>query len=64
MSESTLKNTVVRQSWENPKREGWQLGRERREAGDPGLLGEPLAQRIAAPAPNVHLPTKSLGTLD
>jgi hypothetical protein len=65
MSESTLKNTVVNQSWENAKRAGWQLAREHRVAGDPGLFGEPLPEVAKAePARDVHFQSKSLGTTE
>jgi hypothetical protein len=65
MSESTLKNTVVNQSWENVQRTGWRLARERRTAGDPGLFGEPLPEvaRVRA-SQDVHFPSKSLGTTE
>jgi hypothetical protein len=65
MSESTLKTTVVSQSWQNARKGGWQLSRERRVDGDPGLFGEPRPlPRAAAPRRDVHYPSKSLGSVE
>lgn len=64
MSEATLKTTVVKQLWENERKRGWQLAREQRVAGDPGLFGEPLPPlRPAEPPRDVQFPSKSLGSL-
>jgi hypothetical protein len=65
MSESTLKNTLVAQSWRNTQRGGWQLAREHRLAGDPGLFGEPLPEVANTEPPrDVYFPSKSLGTTE
>jgi hypothetical protein len=63
MSEGTLRSTTVSQTWKNPNYDGWQLHREHRVQGDPGLFGEPLPTGAAAPPRDVHFPTKSLGTV-
>lgn len=65
MSESTLKSTLVNQSWQGAHRGGWQLAREHRVSGDVGLFGEPLPALAATePVRDVHYPSKSLGTVE
>jgi hypothetical protein len=55
--EGTLHTTRVRQEWcdtDGP----WLLVRERRDSGDIGLFGEPIAQLDPEPRPDVQFPTR------
>lgn len=60
--EGVLRNTSVLQNWENPEARGWRLQREKRIGGDLGLFGETVPRAVEATRPDVHFPTRSLGT--
>ena len=62
MAESSLRNTTLKQSWENRERGGWKLVRERRVAGASGLFGERASRPHARPRQDVHFPSKTLGS--
>jgi hypothetical protein len=62
MDEGVLRNTAVRQQWENPEFGGWRLEREQRSSGDLGLFGETIPQAPGGAPRDVHFPTRSLGT--
>jgi len=57
-NEGTMRATRVEQHWKDDA--GWHLVRERRVAGDLGLLGEPLPETTAAPAPDKHFATRTI----
>jgi hypothetical protein len=57
IDESSLRKTRVAQLWHD--KNGWQLVREHRVAGDVGLFGE-RARTKAAPRPDIHLPSRTI----
>lgn len=57
-NEGTMRATRVEQHWKEDA--GWHLVRERRIAGDIGLLGEPLPENDAAPAPDKQFATRTI----
>ena len=56
--EGTMRATRVEQHWKDDA--GWHLVRERRIAGDVGLLGEPVPERSKAAAPDRHFATRTI----
>jgi hypothetical protein len=56
--EGTMRATRIEQHWQNDA--GWHLVRERRIAGDIGLLGEPVPERPKAAAPDRHFATRTI----
>ncbi len=56
-TEGTMRATRVEQTWKDDA--GWHLVRERRVAGDIGLLGEPVPAP-APPAPDKHFATRTI----
>jgi hypothetical protein len=63
MSESTLRNTVIEQTWKNSDEDGgWKLYRERHVSGDLGLFGEAVKARPHTPPQDVHFPTRTLSS--
>lgn len=60
--ESVLRNTRLAQRWEDRGKGGWMLVREKRVAGDMGLLGDAVANETAekAPSGDVHFPSKTI----
>ncbi len=58
IEEGSLKMTRVAQRWED--REGWQLVRERRAAGDVGLFGEAVVVLKPEPRGDVHFPSRTI----
>jgi hypothetical protein len=60
MSEGTLRNTRVEQTWSNEEEGGWRLVRERRVAGDVGLFGERVTVLHEAPRGDVHFPSRTI----
>jgi hypothetical protein len=59
MNEGLLRSTRVQQDWQNSG-SGWELGGERRFAGDIGLLGENVVVLHPEAASDVHLPSKTI----
>lgn len=57
VDEGTLHTTRVRQDWGN-NAGSWQLVREKRESGDLGLFGEPIAPIDTTPRPDVQFATR------
>ena len=62
LRDNILRSTRVSQNWED-NGHGWKLSREKRLAGDLGLFGE-VIEVEDAPHPDVHLPSRSLGSAD
>lgn len=60
LEESVLRSTRVEQRWKNETRQGWQLVRERRFAGDYGLFGESVTVLHPEPRGDVHFPSKTI----
>ena len=58
MNEGALRSTRVAQRWQN--KEGWQLVRENRAAGDLGLFGEPVVVLKPEVAGDTHFPSKTI----
>ena len=56
--EGTMRATRVEQHWRDDA--GWHLVRERRIAGDVGLLGEPVPARAKTAAPDRHFATRTI----
>lgn len=56
-NEGTMRATRVEQHWKDDA--GWHLVREKRVAGDIGLLGEPVPETPAA-APDKHFATRTI----
>lgn len=56
--EGTMRATRVEQHWKDDA--GWHLVRERRIAGDIGLLGEPVPERPKTAAPDRHFATRTI----
>lgn len=56
--EGTMRATRVEQHWKDDA--GWHLVRERRIAGDIGLLGEPMPERAKVAAPDRHFATRTI----
>ena len=56
-TEGTMRATRVEQTWKDDS--GWHLVRERRVAGDVGLLGEPVPDAAPA-APDKHFATRTI----
>jgi hypothetical protein len=56
--EGTMRATRVEQHWKDDA--GWHLVRERRIAGDVGLLGEPVPERAKVAAPDRHFATRTI----
>jgi hypothetical protein len=56
--EGTMRATRVEQHWKDDA--GWHLVRERRIAGDVGLLGEPVPERTKAAPPDRHFATRTI----
>lgn len=59
MSEGVLRTTRLAQVWRDEDH-GWQLVRERRVAGDLGLLGEPVVELPRAPHGDTHFPSRTI----
>jgi hypothetical protein len=57
IDESSLRKTRVAQLWHD--KNGWQLVREHRIAGDVGLFGERARARVT-PRPDVHRPSRTI----
>jgi hypothetical protein len=57
VDEGTLHATRVRQEWSSTEG-AWLLERERRDSGDIGLFGEPIAAVDPAPRPDVQFATR------
>lgn len=57
VDQGTLHATRVRQEWSSTDGD-WLLTRERRDSGDIGLFGEPIAQLDATPRPDVQFATR------
>ena len=62
LRDNILRSTRLSQNWEDDGH-GWKLSREIRLAGDHGLFGE-ILEIQDAPHPDVHLPSRSLGSTD
>jgi hypothetical protein len=60
LRDEILRATRITQNWEDAGR-GWKLVGEHKSSGDPGLFGEVLVLRNQ-PRPDVHLPSRTLGT--
>ena len=60
LRDNILRSTRLSQSWEDSGH-GWKLVQEKRLAGDQGLFGEPTPVQDA-PHPDVHLPSRTLGS--
>ncbi len=57
VDEGTLHATRVKQEWSSTEGD-WLLERERRDSGDIGLFGEPIAAVDPAPRPDVQFATR------
>ena len=57
IDESSLRKTRVAQLWQD--KDGWQLVREHRIAGDVGLFGERARPKLT-PRPDVHRPSRTI----
>jgi hypothetical protein len=57
VDEGTLHSTRVKQEWSSSEGD-WLLERERRDSGDIGLFGEPIAAVDPAPRPDVQFATR------
>jgi hypothetical protein len=57
-NEGTMRATRVEQHWKDDA--GWHLVRERRAAGDIGLLGEPVPETTAPPPTDKHFATRTI----
>lgn len=57
VDQGTLHATRVRQEWSDTEG-AWLLVRERRDSGDIGLFGEPIARADPEPRPDVQFPTR------
>ena len=62
LRDNILRSTRLSQSWED-NGHGWKLSHERRLAGDRGLFGE-VIEIQDGPHPDVHLPSRSLGSTE
>jgi hypothetical protein len=60
LRDGILRSTRVEQRWQDDGH-GWKLVGEQRKAGDTGLFGEVLVPQNP-PHPDVHLPSRTLGT--
>jgi hypothetical protein len=60
LRDNILRATRLSQNWQDDGH-GWKLARETRLAGDHGLFGEAIEVQNA-PHPDVHLPSRTLGT--
>ncbi len=58
VDQGTLHATRVRQEWSNTEGGEWLLTRERRDSGDIGLFGEPIAKIDPEPRPDVQFATR------
>ena len=59
MGEGVLRTTRLSQVWRDEDH-GWQLVRERRAAGDVGLLGEPVIEQPREQHGDVHFPSRTI----
>lgn len=59
MSEGVLRTTRLAQTWRDDEG-GWRLVREKRVAGDLGLLGEPMLPAALTPHGDVHFPSRTI----
>jgi len=57
-NEGSMRATRVEQTWKDDA--GWHLVRERRVAGDIGLLGEPLPETTTPPPADKHFATRTI----
>jgi hypothetical protein len=57
-TEGTMRATRVEQTWKDDA--GWHLVSEKRQAGDIGLLGEPIPETPVAPHPDKQFATRTI----